>query len=446
MKQRIDHSNYEAWLLDRLEGRLTPEEERELTAFLLANPDLDTGLDELPTVSVEAAELDEQTKDRLKRALPPVGRVDEHTVMDFIIARYEGDLTSQQEAELADFMQAHPEHGRAEKLYRASRLEKEPLSHPEKSALHRTLPPAGLPVAGDLDDFLVALMEGDLNAEQERAVAAIIESDAGTRGSWTLMQSTRTPREKIAYPDKGSLKRSARVIPIAWGAWVARMAAAAAVVLLFGLGWWWLHAPAVNEARYADHEPLPAVKREATTVPQGHGLALQDSAMEERAAAPRRAQDHRNHGTRTAPVADTAAHHAPAVPLNNQPEPAPPLVAHEPIQQQDTARDDQQILPDAEEMGPVASVESPGESVTAAARTVPTLRQALTGALRERVLDRPADFPRSLDDTDAEVAADRAVRAVAGQHAGFVMRRDAQGRNRGFQLKLGRHLAVSARR
>ena len=71
MKQRIDHSNYEAWLLDRLEGRLTPEEERELTAFLLANPDLDTGLDELPTVSDEAAELDEQTKDRLQRALPP---------------------------------------------------------------------------------------------------------------------------------------------------------------------------------------------------------------------------------------------------------------------------------------------------------------------------------------------------------------------------------------
>lgn len=218
MKQRIDHSNYEAWLLDRLEGRLTPEEERELTAFLLANPNLDTGIDELPTVSDEAAGLDERTKDRLKRVLPPMGRVDEHSVADFLIARYEGDLTAQQEQELTAFLQAHPEHGRAEKLYRASRLEKEPVSHPEKSTLQRTLPPAGLPVAGDLDDFLVALMEGDLSAAQERAVAAIIESDAGVRGSWTLMQATRTARETIAYPDKDSLKRSARVIPIAWGA------------------------------------------------------------------------------------------------------------------------------------------------------------------------------------------------------------------------------------
>ena len=50
MKERIDHSNYEAWLLDRLEGNLTPAQEQELDAFLAAHPELDPGLDELPTL------------------------------------------------------------------------------------------------------------------------------------------------------------------------------------------------------------------------------------------------------------------------------------------------------------------------------------------------------------------------------------------------------------
>ena len=40
MSERIGPHNYEAWLLDQLEGQLTAEQERELEAFLIAHPQL----------------------------------------------------------------------------------------------------------------------------------------------------------------------------------------------------------------------------------------------------------------------------------------------------------------------------------------------------------------------------------------------------------------------
>ena len=36
----IDRDTYEAWLLDRLEGRLSADQDGALAAFLAANPDL----------------------------------------------------------------------------------------------------------------------------------------------------------------------------------------------------------------------------------------------------------------------------------------------------------------------------------------------------------------------------------------------------------------------
>ena len=40
----LDRTTYEAWLLDRIEGNLTPAQERELDAFLAENPDLGTDI------------------------------------------------------------------------------------------------------------------------------------------------------------------------------------------------------------------------------------------------------------------------------------------------------------------------------------------------------------------------------------------------------------------
>ena len=51
MNRRIDHTNYEAWLLDRQEGDLTPEQEKELDLFLILHPELAPMDDALPRIA-----------------------------------------------------------------------------------------------------------------------------------------------------------------------------------------------------------------------------------------------------------------------------------------------------------------------------------------------------------------------------------------------------------
>jgi hypothetical protein len=131
-----------------------------------------------------------------------------------------------------------------------------------------------------------------------------------------------------------------------------------------------------------------------------------------------------------------------------EPQPMPePEVPEAPMAQQPDAEPDPERVPVLSD-APVA--ESPVPAAVAspnrAAAAPTTLAQAITGAMRERVLATDPDPARPLDAADAEAAADRALRSVAGPGAQFAMQRDAQGRTRGFDLRVGRHLALSARR
>ena len=69
MSTRIDHTNYEAYLLDRMEGTLSPAQEHDLEAFLLANPHLMPDDEELPSLTITKASLSNVEKKALKRCL-----------------------------------------------------------------------------------------------------------------------------------------------------------------------------------------------------------------------------------------------------------------------------------------------------------------------------------------------------------------------------------------
>ena len=75
-----------------------------------------------------------------------------------------------------------------------------------------------------------------------------------------------------------------------------------------------------------------------------------------------------------------------------------------------------------------------------------TLGETLAATLRERVLDQAAQDVRPLDGNDAVAAVDKGLKAVGGERAGLSVARDDAGRNRGFNLRLGRNLAISASR
>ena len=91
---KLDRTTYEAWLLDRLEGSLSPAQLRKLDDFLRANPDLAAEAEAMtgdpPKLDAEAPRF--PGKAGLKRALPPLGLPTAPTLQDFLVAAAEGDL------------------------------------------------------------------------------------------------------------------------------------------------------------------------------------------------------------------------------------------------------------------------------------------------------------------------------------------------------------------
>lgn len=448
MKQRIDHSNYEAWLLDRLEGDLSPEQERELTAFLALHPELDPGEGELPTVADQEKRLSALDKEALKRRLPPVATVAPLNVGDHLIARLENDLSKEQLEALHVFLLHHPEHTRTAGLYALTKLVPEAMAFAQKEEMTRTLPPLGLPTRFTVDDHLVARLEGELTPEQDKALTAYLAADATAQRSWKLMQATRVEASAIAYPHKEELKKGGRVIAITSTSWPVRLAAAASIALLLGMSWWWSQpASPGDQVAETEKELAPA-----------HGSMQQDDARD--SLVPNPVLNEAIPAEEQPPFAVQEQRAQPGNEPRDQEQKEPslvPVVRDEPLPmaeqrnmvppQPRTTVPRNVPVPEV----PVHEEEALATNVAAPVRAaqepeVNTLGGTLAATLRERVLDQPALDVRPLDGNDAVAAVDKGLKAVGGEHAGLSVARDDAGRNRGFSLRLGRNLAISASR
>lgn len=450
---RIDHSNYEAWLLDRMEGNLTPDQERELDAFLLLHPDLAISEDGLPTVTGPADGLSWADKNALKRTLPPIGMVTDGSVEDHLIARLEGDLSAEQVDALWSYLVAHPEWQRAARIHEVARITPPDTTYPAKAELQRHLPPQGLPTPHTLQDLLIARAEGDLDPAQERAVAELLVGNAHHQRTWALVKAARIVPGTEVFADKAALKKKeGRVIHFAF----RPLAAAATVALLLAAGGWFLRTPDDQDTRFAnvpttklDPRPTTAQDEHPAVVPTPHDAAVEPQAVD--ASTPRtigtRAQN-RHH--QDLPVtAHRTNEEEPARQVPERPMGTPALAqAPEPEQpEQGTSPVPLPVEPDP---GPLASVD-PAPADTRPARSVPdtqerTLAEALAGVLRERVLEAPARESAPLDRDDAVAAMDRTLKVVGGGGAGLEVRRKADGVVKGFDLRLGRNFSISAQR
>lgn len=452
MNTRIDHSNYEAWLLDRLEGTLTPDQERELDAFLLLHPDLAVADDELPTVGSLTDALSQADKAALKRTIPPVGLVSEGSVEDHLIARLEGDLNAEQLEALRAYLAAHPEWQRAEKTYALTKLVPEAMAFAAKRELVRQLPPQGMPRPHTIPDFLIARAEGDLSPEQERALDQLVAGSAHYQREWAVVKAARIVAEPVVYADKAALKKKeGRVIALRYH----RLAIAASLAALVAVAVWFLRTPDDQEARFA-RVPTTKHDQDAASHKKAQGTdaaSLQDSAIspkavevhDQRSAAPDVHAVPANE-SHDAPRHTPAVQHAPEMPGTPVEEPA---LAHAPEQEHPVEVESQRATaPDVNTHDVLLAQATPVAASTTTGRTAQerTVGVVLAGVLRERVLDAPAREVDPLDGDDAVAAVDRTLKVMAGHDAGLDLQRKASGGVKGFDLRLGRNLSISARR
>lgn len=447
MSERVDHSNYEAWLLDRSEGNLTPEQERELATFLLLNPELAPVGEGLPTLSTLDTALGPEGKAALKKSIPPVGMVTDADVDDHVIARSEGDLSPEQLEALRVFLIGHPELQRAEKVIALTKLLPEVMAYTAKTGLVRMIPPPGMPNVWNVDDFLIARLEGDLTLDQELAVERLITQHARLERAWALIQATRTHPSPIEFQARAGLKKKAgRVIPFPLHRWTVRLAAAASIAAVIGIGLRALRTPGVDEQELARVQvpattgvQVPSMKQEAVHVVDTPASGVGDRRHEgtvDTLMAPVGHPERRSTSPRPNKVVDPLEAKEPTLAQEAE-RPADPVSAEpaEPILPLPAVPD-----PEAPLSGTLRQMNAPAPSAAV------SLGDVLASTLRDRVLHTSTERSRPLDADDVVAMADRTLKAVGGDQAGLDVELVGKRGVRRFSLSLGRNFSVSAGR
>ncbi|MBL0049047.1 MAG: DegV family protein [Bacteroidetes bacterium] len=101
---KLSRANYETFLVDYLDGKLTPLEVANLLLFLEQNPDIKEEFEgvELSALTVVSSDLF-PNKEALKKK-PPVTLINENNASNFLVRKIENDLSQSEIAELDAFL------------------------------------------------------------------------------------------------------------------------------------------------------------------------------------------------------------------------------------------------------------------------------------------------------------------------------------------------------
>ena len=107
---KINRNNYEAFLIDFLDGTLDAVVVAELMLFLEANPDIREEFDGIEEVSLESQNIQFTEKDFLKKTeIKTIAGISENNFEDYFIAHYENDLSEEKADNLKNFLIANPQ-------------------------------------------------------------------------------------------------------------------------------------------------------------------------------------------------------------------------------------------------------------------------------------------------------------------------------------------------
>lgn len=247
--EQINLDNYEAYLLDHLEGRLNPEDSEALRRFLILHPELDIDLSEsLPSLNPEDSSF--PSKEELLRY---VSAEDE-----LLIAKLEGLLSVEERTALEHRFKQEPA------LKQSYAQFEKTLIRPDlseqfryKNALHKTEEELVL------NNPILNFMEGSLSEAEKAGFMSRLNSNEQLAGEYRSYLKTKLQAEAIAYPHKAGLYRKTKVI----GLFTARhyFAAAAAIALLLALlpllRSWMTRSEDLTIPSVAQHEPSAPVKK-----------------------------------------------------------------------------------------------------------------------------------------------------------------------------------------
>jgi len=113
----ITRENYEAYIIDYLDGKLNPIQSAELMHFLSQNPDLEEEFNEFENIRINSSKEMKLNKDELRRDFSDIKQINDENFDEFCIANFEGDLNKHDESRLKKYLKKHPEKQKDFDLY-----------------------------------------------------------------------------------------------------------------------------------------------------------------------------------------------------------------------------------------------------------------------------------------------------------------------------------------
>ena len=223
---RINFSNYEAWLLDYAEGNLSAEDTAELLLFMEQYPELQTDVDNLMEFTLSS---DEIISADFKHQLHKDEAAIKERFESLCIAFYDKTITAAEKKELDYFINQNPHWNKEFNAFANVFIQQDSdIEFSAKSFLKKQFQPQG-----SFDDLAVKALEGLLSEREQSAFEASLQNDPSKQLQWKAFQKTVSPQEHIVFEEKASLYQhngGARVFLI-WSRWIA---VAASLALLFG--------------------------------------------------------------------------------------------------------------------------------------------------------------------------------------------------------------------
>ncbi len=205
---KISRDNYEIWLTDWLDNKLTGEQAKELDLFLEQNPDLRSEFTDFCMIGLKPVNSSFNRKDNLKKS---VEEISQNQFEILCAASLENDLDPDHEAELVEMVSANPERYKTLRIFRKLRLKAPEVQFSAKGRLYRSTPSrkvirlvlAGLSAAALITFFF---LQGRLWQQDPGEIRAIIASENSVANPQVFSSDNESKKSKAVAADITSSK------------------------------------------------------------------------------------------------------------------------------------------------------------------------------------------------------------------------------------------------
>ncbi|MFL5752733.1 MAG: hypothetical protein ACJ76F_04955 [Bacteroidia bacterium] len=218
--EKISLNNYQAYMLDLIEGNLNETSRNALFAFLELHPELKSELEDFENLNFKelSANQDYPEKDTLRKNATPD---------DLLIGYVENTLSPNERTNLERQLETSAILREQLRIFRLTLSVPDPeVTFEKKDELKKQ----------ELnEEQLIAYIENLLSAEERKVIEERLSQSVALKNDLKLFKQTIfTSDLSIDYPDKEELKRSAKII--AFPQWnYKRLAVAASLLFLIGL-------------------------------------------------------------------------------------------------------------------------------------------------------------------------------------------------------------------